>query len=121
MAPPHTRKLQGVKHIKIYALHKHTDLGYNKIAESAGIAKSMWHCWTQQYMQWWHPQRISAWNAHKNLHYQKKIIDGIGDNKPCFGLRDIAGNENIGLGKMMVDKIIWEVGFKHLILRKKPY
>jgi transposase len=40
MVPPHTRKLREEKTIEIYALHKHTDWGYNKIAKSTSVSKS---------------------------------------------------------------------------------
>jgi hypothetical protein len=62
------------------------------------------------------PRRPTKISATKKI-----IVEGIVDSKPFLALRDVAKNANVGLGKMTVDKIIGEVGFKAITPRKKPY
>jgi transposase len=121
MAPPHTRKLQEEKNIEFYALHKHTDWGYNKIAKSTGVARStardvvkrsdIRNGDTHDASRPGRPTKISATKKKNNCR-------GHCGQQAFFASRDIAEKANVGLGKMTVDKIIGEAGFK-LILEER--
>jgi transposase len=123
MAPPHTRREKEDRNQQIYALHKHTDMGYGKIAKAIGVCKAT----VQKVV-----TRADARGG--NTHYaskpgrptkiteaKRKSVEAIIDAEPHLALRDITQKANIGLGKTTIDKIISKAGFKLLILRKKPF
>jgi len=123
MAPPHAWHAREDRNREIYALYKHTDMGYNKISQLMKLSKSTVSTVIKK-----------AENHNGNTHeapragrptkitdVKRKIILDIIDAEPHLALRDITQNANVGLGKDTINKISGEAGFKLKIPRKKSF
>ena len=123
MAPPHSRRAREDRNKEIYALYKHTDMGYYKISKLMNLSKSTVQSVVKN-------AESRDGNTHdaprsgrptKITDAKRQVVLDIIDAEPHLALRDITHKANIGLGKDTINRISAEAGFKLRIPRKKPF
>jgi len=118
MAPPHSRRAREDRNKEIYALYKHTDMGYYKISKLMNLSKSTVQSVVKN-------AESRDGNTHdaprsgrptKITDAKRQVVLDIIDAEPHLALRDITHKANVGLGKDTINRILLQSSPSRVIL-----